>query len=54
MKYGESGGKEGVIRKTDDFGKTIYVSGSPLSNNVFALVNALAMDNTIDTTKDYQ
>ena len=25
MEYGESGGMVGVIRKTDEFGKTIYV-----------------------------
>lgn len=46
MEYGESGGTVGVIRKTDEFGKTIYVHGSPLNNKVFALVNAPAMDYT--------
>ena len=46
MEYGESGGMVGVIRKTDEFGKTIYVHGSPLNNKVFALVNAPAMDYT--------
>ena len=46
MEYGESGGQVGVIRKTDEFGKTIYVHGSPLNNKVFALVNAPAMDYT--------
>lgn len=46
MEYGESGGTVGVIRKTDKFGKTIYVHGSPLNNKVFALVNAPAMDYT--------
>ena len=46
MEYGESGGMVGVIRKTDEFGKTIYVHGSPVNNKVFALVNAPAMDYT--------
>ena len=46
LEYGESGGMVGVIRKTDEFGKTIYVHGSPLNNKVFALVNAPAMDHT--------
>lgn len=46
MEYGESGGMVGVIRKTDEYGKTIYVHGSPLNNKVFALVNAPAMDYT--------
>ncbi len=46
MEYGESGGTVGVIRKTDEYGKTIYVHGSPLNNKVFALANAPAMDYT--------
>ena len=46
MEYGNSGGTVGVIRKTDAFGKMIYVHGSPLNNKVFALVNAPAMDHT--------
>lgn len=46
LEYGESGGVVATIRKTDEFGKTIYVHGTPLNNKVFALVNAPAMDYT--------
>lgn len=46
MEYGHSGGMVGTIRKTDEYGKTIYVHGTPLNNNTFALVNAPAMDYT--------
>ena len=44
--YGLEYGEAGIVRKTDDFGKEIYVHGTPLNNNVFALVNAPAMDYT--------